>query len=165
MQLILRAAESAVNADCGPTALRVGASNRAGAAKLGMHREFRVLIVDDEIAVADSLALIFRAQGYEAQVAYSAEQAAEIISQWEPGLVILDVVLPGMNGIDFAIRLKTTCPGCRVLLFSGQQSTSTLVQEAMEKGHEFSVVAKPVHPKFFLDEAARLFTAGSTPDA
>lgn len=136
-----------------------------GVVKIGAHPEFRVLIVDDDCVVADSLAMVFSTAGYDTRVAYSAEQAAEIISQWEPRLVILDVVLPGMNGIDFAIKLKASCPTCVVLLYSGDQTTFPLLQEAIEKGHEFKIVAKPVPPTFFLDEAARLVSAGSTPNA
>lgn len=117
---------------------------------------FRVLIVDDEKPVADSLAMVFSAAGYEARAAYSAEDAAETISRWEPRLAILDVVLPGMNGIDFAIQLETSCPQCQVLLFSGDQSTANLVQEALAKGRDFKILAKPVHPSFFLEKAAQL---------
>jgi CheY-like chemotaxis protein len=131
----------------------------------GANPKFRVLIVDDESSVADSLVLVFSAHGYEARAAYSAEQAAEIVSQWEPRLVILDVVLPGMNGIDFAIQLKTSSPACRVLLFSGQQDSAVLLEGALEKGHEFTILAKPVHPKLFLEEAARLASAGLAPTA
>lgn len=127
----------------------------------GPNPAFGVLIVDDERAVADTLALVFSAKGYETRVAYSAEQAADIVSQWKPCLVILDVMLPGMNGIDFAIQLKVSCPVCRVLLFSGHQSTATLVEEALAKGHEFAILPKPVHPSFFLEEAARLAHAES----
>ena len=126
--------------------------------------EIRVLIVDDEKMVADSLALVFSGNGYETRTAYSAEQAAEIVSRWEPSLVILDVMLPGLNGIDFAIRLKALFPACHILLFSGDQNTSRLIQEALENGHEFSVMAKPVYPKVFLDEAARLASAVSAPN-
>ncbi|HEV2136517.1 MAG TPA: response regulator [Terracidiphilus sp.] len=125
--------------------------------------KLRVLIVDDESSVADSLALVFSTQGYDSRVAYSAEHAADIISQWQPGLIILDVMLPGMNGIDFAIQLKSSCPTCRVLLFSGQENTAALVQEAIEKGHVLTILAKPVDPKSFLDEAARLAAAELPP--
>lgn len=131
----------------------------------GINSRFRVLVVDDEKSIADSLALVFSTQGYDARAAYSAEQAAEIISEWEPRLVILDVVLPGMNGIDFAIQLKTSCPACRVLLFSGQQNTTALAEEALERGYEFTILAKPVHPTIFLEEAARLVSAGPAASA
>lgn len=125
----------------------------------GSNPRLRVLIVDDEKAVADTLALVFSAKGYDTLVAYSAEQAADIVSQWKPRLIILDVVLPGMNGIEFAIQIKTSCPECRVLLFSGDQNSATLVQGALAKGHEFTILAKPVHPSFFLEEASRLASA------
>lgn len=131
----------------------------------GTNSKFRVLVVDDEKSIADSLALIFSTQGYEALAVYSAEQAADIVSNWLPGLVILDVVLPGMNGIDFAIQLKASCAECRVLLFSGQQDTAALMQAAFERGHEFKVLPKPVHPTFFLEEAAHLVLGEPTPSA
>jgi DNA-binding NtrC family response regulator len=131
----------------------------------GPNSKFRVLVVDDEKSIADSLTLIFSTQGYEARAAYSAEQAAEIVSKWLPGLVILDVVLPGMNGIDFAIQLNASYPECRVLLFSGQQDTAALMQAAFEKGHELTILAKPVHPTFFLEEAANLASVERTPSA
>jgi CheY-like chemotaxis protein len=136
-----------------------------GVMNLGANPQFRVLIVDDENVVADSLALVFSTQGYDTRVAYSAEQAADIISQWEPRLIILDVMLPGMNGIDFSIQLKTLCPNCRVLLFSGDQNTANLLQAAQVKGHEFTILPKPVDPRIFLDEAARLASADRAPSA
>lgn len=124
--------------------------------KTGPNPKFRVLIVDDENAVADTLAMVFSAEGYDARIAYSAEQATEIVSQWEPRLAIVDVVLPGTNGIDFAIQLKSSYLACRIVLFSGDQMAATLLQEALAKGHEFTILPKPVHPSFFLEEATRL---------
>ena len=156
---------------CGSPAWRIKQVRRSGdrygkvVTAGGTNPNLKVLVVDDENSIADSLALVFSTQGYDARPAYSAEQAAEIISQWQPKLIILDVVLPGMNGIDFAIQLKTSCPSCRVLLFSGQQNTTALLQEAREKGHEFTIVPKPVHPTVFLEEAARLASAVPAPEA
>jgi DNA-binding response OmpR family regulator len=66
----------------------------------------KVLIVDDEKNIGESLAAIFTSRGYESKTAVSAEQAVEIIAGWEPDLAILDVGLPKMNGIDLAIALK-----------------------------------------------------------
>src|ERR1035437_9157359 len=65
----------------------------------------KILIVDDERTIADTLALIFATNGYEARTAYSAEQALEMLDEWRPDLAVIDVVLPGMNGIEFAIFL------------------------------------------------------------
>ncbi len=119
----------------------------------------RILIVDDEVAIADTLALIFRTQHYEARVAYSAEGAIDLIAQWCPDLAIIDVMLPGMNGIDLAIVTKANHKGCHVLLFSGHTNTSLLLEEAGKKGHQFEILAKPVHPNVMLERAASLLSS------
>ena len=106
----------------------------------------RVLFVDDERLIADTLAIIFSSQGYETRAVYSAEQALELISDWLPNLAIIDVRLPGMNGIDLAIRLRAEYPDCRLSLFSGQASTSDLLERARQNGHSFDIIAKPVPP-------------------
>jgi DNA-binding response OmpR family regulator len=119
----------------------------------------KVLIVDDEKNIGESLAAIFTSRGYESQTAYSAEQAVEIIAGWEPDLAILDVGLPKMNGIDLAIALKNGHPTCRVLLFSGQPNTADLLAQAEADGHLFEIVAKPAHPTVMLGRAAHLLSA------
>jgi CheY-like chemotaxis protein len=87
----------------------------------------RVLVVDDEKTTSDTLAVIFSKHGYPARVAYSAEEAIDVIAQWQPQLALLDVNLPKMNGVDLAIALKTSHPNCRVLLFSGYPDASDLL--------------------------------------
>ena len=116
----------------------------------------RVLFVDDERVIADTLAIIFSNQGYVTRAVYSAEQALELMSDWLPDLAIIDVLLPGMNGIDLAIRLKAEYPNCRLSLFSGQASTSDLLELARQNGHSFEILAKPVAPGEFLAYASHL---------
>jgi CheY-like chemotaxis protein len=123
----------------------------------------RILIVDDEIAIADTLALIFRTQHYEVRVAYSAERAIETLAEWRPDLAILDVILPEMNGIDLAIVIKANYSVCHVLLFSGHANTALLLEEACRKGHQFEVLAKPVHPSVMLERASALLGAAEEP--
>src|SRR3974390_2277854 len=116
----------------------------------------KILIVDDEVAISDTLALIFRSQRYDVRVAYSAERAIEVIAEWRPDLAILDVMLPEMNGIDLAIGIKSNHSSCHVLLFSGHSNTTTLLEEAGRRGHQFEVMAKPVHPNLMLERASML---------
>lgn len=123
----------------------------------------RILIVDDEPTIADTLALIFAASGYDSRTAYSAEQALETLEDWRPDLAIIDVVLPGMNGIEFAIFLKASYKNCQFLLFSGQPGTSGLLEEAKKKGHLFEILAKPLHPTFMLATVADMLTACQDP--
>ena len=123
----------------------------------------KVLIIDDDPRISDSMAIIFSMRGYEARVAYSAEQAIEVIAEWQPHVAIIDVMLPLMNGIDLAIVLKSNHPACRLILFSGEPATEAIAEEAARKGHTFEVLAKPVHPVSLLNTVAILL--GSQPVA
>jgi DNA-binding response OmpR family regulator len=116
----------------------------------------KILIVDDEPPIADTLALILRSRGYEVKAVYSAEEAIETIAVWAPQLAIVDVMLPLMNGIDLSIVLKANHAGCEILLFSGQPDTGPLLEEALRKGHRFEVLTKPLHPGFLLERVQML---------
>ncbi len=110
-----------------------------------------ILIVDDEPEVTESLAAILQQYGYNVRVAQTAEQAIGAIADWQPDLAIVDVVLPQMNGIDLAVTIRNAHPNCRLVLFSGQQTSQSVLEEAAKKGHLFEILAKPVHPLFMLD--------------
>lgn len=126
----------------------------------------RILIVDDESVIADSLAMIFRASGFEARSVYSGERAVELAPAFEPDVLISDVIMRGMTGIEVAIHVRENFPRCRVLLFSGQAATSDLIQAADTKGYRFDMLTKPVQPQVLLDYlqdcAARLETRATT---
>jgi DNA-binding response OmpR family regulator len=122
--------------------------------------ERRILIVEDEQVIADTLGQILSAHGYDVRIAYSAEAALPILSGWSPNIALLDVMLPNMNGIDFAVVLKKDQPLCGVLLFSGQPSVEELLQKARSEGHFFNVLAKPIHPTVVLNTISNLLRAG-----
>ena len=63
-----------------------------------------------------------------------------------PDLLISDVVMPGMTGVDLAIRFREAQPNCKILLISGQGATANFLEEARVKGYDFELLAKPVHP-------------------
>ena len=122
--------------------------------------ERRILIVEDEKIVADTLGQILAAHGYEIRVAYSAEHALDMLALWLPNVAILDVMLPKMNGIELALVLQENHPGCHVLLFSGQPSVEGLMQQARSEGHDFEILAKPVHPTVMLNAISSLLYDG-----
>jgi DNA-binding NtrC family response regulator len=110
----------------------------------------KILIVDDEVHISETLSMVFLARGYQVRAAESAEQAAEILTGWQPDVAILDVMLPRMNGIDLAVVIQTSYPACRPLLISGHPDTGALLDEAEAHGHHFDILAKPVHPEYIL---------------
>jgi CheY-like chemotaxis protein len=105
-----------------------------------------VLVVDDESAIADTLAEILTLSGYAAMPVYDGEEALETALLMPPELLITDVMLPGMSGIELAITMRRIFPDCKVLLFSGQAATTDLLTSARRSGHEFTLLSKPVHP-------------------
>ncbi len=109
-----------------------------------------VLVVDDESAIADTIAKILTLSGYSAIAAYDGNGALEIALLKPPELLITDVMLPGMNGIELAITIKRVYPECKILLFSGHASTSDLLARAHRAGHRFTLLSKPVPPQDLL---------------
>jgi len=109
-----------------------------------------ILIVDDERTIADTLAVILSRSGFSVRTAYDGKAAFEIAKQDPPTLVISDVVMPEMTGVELAIALKNKIPECQVLLFSGQAATADLLDRARAEGHDFAIVSKPIHPKDLL---------------
>src|SRR6202012_4665643 len=80
----------------------------------------KVLVVDDEELIPESIAEILRGEGFAAVVAYNGNEALEIAQDICPAIVIPDVLMPGIDGIETAIALQRQCPDTRILLFSGQ---------------------------------------------
>lgn len=105
-----------------------------------------VLIVDDEAAIADTLAAILRNAGYHAIAVYDPLKALQRCQAACPDLVISDVMMPAMNGIDMAVQIQLHCPDAQVLLFSGMAVSYDLLAQARNLGHSFELLSKPVHP-------------------
>jgi DNA-binding response OmpR family regulator len=115
-----------------------------------------ILVVDDEKRIADTLAFILESKGYVSEAAYDAATALEICRARTPRLVISDVVMPGMNGIELGIVIRRDFPTCQVLLFSGQAATAEMLEGASAHGHTFELLAKPVHPVELLEKVEQL---------
>ena len=83
----------------------------------------RILVVDDEPGIADTLSLIRKSSGYETATCYNGETASEVMPAFSPDVLISDVVMPGMSGIALANLVRNLKPECRILLISGQANT------------------------------------------
>jgi len=116
----------------------------------------RVFVVDDEKVIAETLAIILTKSGFNAISFTNPLHALEDAKRESPSLLISDVMMPEMSGIDLAIQIKRLCPKCKILLFSGQAATTDLIEQARQQGHTFELLAKPVHPTDLLESIKRL---------
>ncbi len=116
----------------------------------------RVMVVDDESTIADTLVLILDKSGYEATAAYSGEQALELAPSIEPDLLISDVAMKGIDGIETAICFQNLFPTCKIILFSGQANAADLLANARKKGYSFEVLRKPMDPSVLLSHIRSL---------
>jgi DNA-binding NtrC family response regulator len=114
-------------------------------------RKLNVLVVDDERLIADSLAQILNMVGFNASSRYSGPQAIDQAGIDPFDVLISDVVMEEMTGIDAAIEICKVLPNCKVLLISGNHRTGDMLKEAQERGHNFDIVAKPVHPSEIIE--------------
>lgn len=100
----------------------------------------------------------FACAGFAALAANDAEDALEIVRLTPPDLLLSDVVMPGMNGIELAQEVSKLVPDCRILLFSGQAATVDFLVGLHGGGEQFKILAKPLHPRELLAELSRLLT-------
>lgn len=113
-----------------------------------------VLVVDDESVIADTLAEILTRSGYRGIPVYDGDSALETALLSPPEMLITDVVLPGMTGIELAITVRRIFPECKIILFSGQASTADLLTSARADGHHFTLLNKPLHPADLLQRVS-----------
>jgi CheY-like chemotaxis protein len=115
-----------------------------------------ILVVDDERVLADTTAAVLRGAGYDAKTAYDGYDALEIIKTFHPDLVLTDIMMPAMNGLELAITIRKTYPRTRVVLFSGQAGIADMLEDSRTRGYEFPLLAKPVHPSQLIEKLRSL---------
>jgi len=98
-----------------------------------MSNQFRVLVIDDDPGVRDYMEAIVSRQGYEVMAVGDGEQALQSLESAQPDLVTLDVVLPGMDGLQTLSELKKRLPDVPVVMLSGHGQARNIV-EAMRLG-------------------------------
>ena len=106
----------------------------------------RILVVDDEALIADTITQILNRSGFIAEAAYGGKEAIEAARRITPEIVLSDVLMPHVDGVEAAIAIKKFLPEARIILFSGQAATVEILARAHTRGYHFELLAKPLHP-------------------
>jgi UDP-3-O-[3-hydroxymyristoyl] N-acetylglucosamine deacetylase len=109
---------------------------------MGELMERKVLIVDDEERVVQSIAGVLEDEGFRVAKAKSGEEAIKVFQQEEPDVTLLDIWMPGMDGMEVLKRLKWIAPECQVIMISGHATISTAMT-AVKLG-AFDFIEKPL---------------------
>jgi len=121
----------------------------------------RILVADDEEIIVESTVAILGIRGYDVRAALSGEEAVAEAASFEPDLLISDISMCGMNGIEAATRITAMFPECRVLFQSGCSMPAEFAP-SLPGGLAFSFVRKPMPIQDLLDCVATLLSATET---
>jgi DNA-binding NtrC family response regulator len=116
----------------------------------------RIFVVDDERVISTTAAMILSNSGYQATAFFSADEAIKAAESECPDILITDLLMPGMSGLELATRIQELCSKCKVVLFHGQANTDDLTGNAYVQGRQFETLAKPIHPVDLLAAIAKL---------
>ncbi len=129
--------------------------SRAGPPKI------RVLVADDEEVIASTLAAILELAGYEVCAVYGGEAALRLLDLFKPDLVITDITMPGITGVEVAFAARAALPRCKILLFSGHASLHDLLRTNQSEGLSFELVTKPIRPDDLLSKLKETLRSAS----
>ncbi len=90
----------------------------------------RILVIDDEVAVNNNIRKILQKKGYQVDQAVTRDEALERIADGGYGLVLLDLKIPGVQGLELLEAVRDRCPGARVIMITGYASIETAVEAA-----------------------------------
>ncbi|GAB7079999.1 response regulator [Megalodesulfovibrio paquesii] len=105
--------------------------------------EKTVLLVDDEEGIRKVLSLILRDAGYEVHLAVSGEDALNRLAEVQPAIVLTDIKMPGMDGIELLSRIKAQDPDIEVIMLTGHGDLDLAIQSIKREATDF--VTKPIN--------------------
>jgi CheY-like chemotaxis protein len=119
----------------------------------------RVFVVDDEPLIAQTVAAIPNMNGFDAVEALSGQAALEAARQIQPDIVLSDVLMPKMSGVELGIKIRQEYPAARVFLFSGQAATSELMRKAQAEGYSLRALPQTHPPRRTISQTPLPLTA------
>jgi CheY-like chemotaxis protein len=98
----------------------------------------RVLVADDNALVRESFVQLLESEGFEVRTAVDGEQAVQVADEWQPRVVMLDIHMPGLNGLDAARRLRERHPHeqMTLLMMSGMTLNDAWLRLAKSAGFD-----------------------------
>ena len=105
----------------------------------------RVAVIDNEHIIADTLAEILRQHGYEAKPHYNGESALVDAGWFRPDVVLSDIQIGTIDGIETALRIRENQPQCRIILFTASPVDRELYRKIDNLGFEF--LRRPLQPR------------------
>jgi CheY-like chemotaxis protein len=109
-------------------------------------KKLKIIVADDEPLIALTVSEILEDEGFDVITVADGKAAVEAAREISPDLILTDVLMPKMNGIELGKTVRNFLPQCRIILISGQAATGDLLKRARDEGHEFEVVTKPIQP-------------------
>jgi CheY-like chemotaxis protein len=116
-----------------------------------MRKSPLILVADDEPLIAQTLVEILEAEGFETMAVSDGAAAVLWAREGRPDIVVCDVIMPTLNGIEAAKQIRQFLPGAQIVLFSGQAAATVLVEQAAAEGYRFEILAKPIKPDLLLE--------------
>ena len=114
-----------------------------------------VYVVDDEPSNVATLAAVLRINGFSTESFTNPLEAIEAAQAIPPDILISDVMMPELPGFRLATQLKEICPDCKIVLLSGHPAAGHMAGQEHPSGHNFQILAKPMHPLDLLAELRR----------
>ena len=104
----------------------------------------KLLLIDDEKAIVRVLSISLKSDGYDVVTAYSGEEGLEVFQRESPDIVLTDIKMPGMDGLEVTERIKARCPWTPVVVITGYPCIDT-AKQAVRLG-AFNYLTKPLGP-------------------
>jgi two-component system response regulator (stage 0 sporulation protein F) len=125
--------------------------------KNGNHKKpkdrWKVLVVEDEFGYQDTLRNIFTMEGFDVRVAIDGDTGYEVYRDFKPDLVLTDVLMPNVSGIDLVRRIRQDDPSIKVIYMSGFFGVKRLKKEMDDEvaQHQYPTLSKPFKVSYLLD--------------
>jgi two-component system nitrogen regulation response regulator NtrX len=114
----------------------------------------RIFVVDDAPLIASTIADILRMSGFSAASFTDPREALAAAIAESPDLLLCDLYMPDLSGLELASLLKSAQLDCDIILFSGHPHAADLVDEARDRGHLFKFLHKPIPPLQLIHEVS-----------